>query len=99
MDIKCPGSKMHKRNRWENIEALNHQDEVKFVITGEKDYRFAKSFIRKHRLAGKCACLFSPATPALKSAVIARWILRDNLDVRLNLQLHKILWPKKNRGV
>lgn len=99
VDVKTPGSGQGNRFLPANLRFLNPGDEVKFVLTGEADYRFARRFVARHRLAQKCACLFSPALPGLNPARLAEWIVRDNLPVRLNLQLHKILWPAKKRGV
>ena len=99
VDIKTPGSGMAASFDLSNLGCLRKHDEVKFVIADARDYRYAKAFLRKHKLAIKCACLFSPAQPGLKPARLAEWIVRDNLPVRLNLLLHKILWPNRKRGI
>ncbi len=92
MDLKAPGSGECARNRLENIRLLTAHDEVKIVIADEADYAWAKEQLAEHRLAERCPVLFSPAQGRLAPATLAEWILRDRLPVRLQLQLHKILW-------
>ena len=92
VDIKTPASGEAARNRWENMALLTQLDEIKFVLCDEKDYRWAKQIMLQHQLAGKCEVLFSPAHSTLNSIQLAEWILRDRLQVRLQVQLHKILW-------
>jgi len=99
MDIKTPGSGMQKHNRYANLKSLDKKDEVKFVIGTRADYDFARRIVRKYRLRKKCAVLLSPEGGKERARQLSGWILRDNLDVRLNLQLHKIIWPAKKRGV
>lgn len=99
MDIKTPSSRMHKNNDYANIRHLTRRDEVKFVVSDRADYLFMKSVIQKHRLAGKCAVLVSPEAARGNARRVAEWCLKDNLPVRLNLQLHRILWPERKRGV
>lgn len=100
MDLKCPGSGMQKRNRLDNLDHLKANDEVKFVIGDEIDYRWALEMTTKHRLDERCYnVLFSPAQPTLSPTELAEWILRDAAPVRLQLQLHKILWDPNRRGV
>ncbi len=99
MDIKTPGSGMSGYNLYDNIRHLDYKDEVKFVITNRVDYLFAKKVINKYALTKKCKVLMSPVDKKNPADKLASWIIRDNLEVRLNLQLHKIIWPKKNRGV
>jgi len=99
MDIKCPGSLMEKHNRWENIEALTPQDEVKFIIANETDYKWAKDVIIKHDLTARCTVLMSPVFGNIKNRNLAEWILRDNLHVRFQLQIHKYIWDPTTRGV
>ena len=99
MDVKCPSSGHDGDTRWENISQLKEADEVKFVLAGRKDYEFARSVVREHNLIPQVgAVIFSPIQPQLKPAELAQWILADALDVRLGLQLHKIIWPDKDRG-
>jgi len=99
MDIKCPGSLMEKRNRWENIQYLNRRDEVKFVITDQVDYEWAKEVMLQHQLEEKCLILFSPVFGKLENRTLAEWILRDHLNVQFQIQMHKYIWDPEARGV
>jgi 7-carboxy-7-deazaguanine synthase len=99
MDIKCPGSKMHKQNRWENIEALNSRDEVKFVISDHSDYEWAKHVLLQYQLDKRCTVLMAPVYGSLENRVLAEWILHDRLRVHFQLQMHKYIWNPKKRGV
>ncbi|MDO8293430.1 MAG: 7-carboxy-7-deazaguanine synthase QueE [Gallionella sp.] len=92
VDIKTPASGEAEKNRWENLPLLTRHDEIKFVLCDENDYQWAKQILLQHRLAEKCAVLFSPAHGTLNAAQLAEWILRDRLPVRMLLQLHKLLW-------
>jgi len=98
MDIKCPGSGQDHFMDWENISRLRKKDEVKFVLMDEKDYQWAKGIIEKFQLRKKAHILFSPVYGKLSPSDLAEWILRDRLPVRLQIQLHKILWPHIERG-
>jgi 7-carboxy-7-deazaguanine synthase len=98
MDIKTPGSGEMEKNRWENIALLNAQDEVKFVITNEADYLWAKAVMDEKNLAGICSVLLSPSFGEITPEQLAKWVLRDRLPVRMQVQLHKIIWGEK-RGV
>jgi len=99
VDIKCPGSGMGQKTDWKNIKRLKHKDEVKFIISSKRDYEWAREITKKHKIVDKTTVLFSLAYGNLKPKTLARWILKDGLDVRLHLQLHKIIWPEKSRGV
>ncbi|OLC53425.1 MAG: 7-carboxy-7-deazaguanine synthase [Acidobacteria bacterium 13_1_40CM_4_69_4] len=99
MDLKCPGSGMSQKNRWENIALLKPTDEVKFVVAGRADYDWARDLIGRHRLADRCGVLLSPVHGALQPRPLAEWILADRLPVRLQLQIHKYIWPPNLRGV
>lgn len=105
IDVKCPGSGMAQANRYENLVSLAKNAEIKFVLCSREDYDWAVSCIRTHNLIDNATgyalhpVLFSPASEDLPPAELAAWILRDNLPVRLQLQLHKILWPDSDRGV
>jgi len=101
VDIKCPSSGEAERNAWENIDLLRPSDEVKFVIGTRADYEWACEVLREHDLAARCAVLFAPvaAERGLEPVRLAEWILADRLDVRLGLQLHKIIWSATTRGV
>jgi len=92
VDVKTPGSGEVAKNRWSNLERLTAHDEVKFVLCSEADYVWAKQVLAEQRIAERCPVLFSPVHQALKPADLADWILRDRLPVRLQLQLHKVLW-------
>ncbi len=98
-DIKCPGSGMADKNRWDNIPLLKPVDEVKFVIGSRSDYRWSKKKIAQHRLTDRHQVLFSPVWGTLEPRQLAEWILADGLDVRVQLQLHKIFWGAEARGV
>ncbi len=104
MDIKCPGSSMVAKKALENLRLLRPFDEVKFVILDRADYEFARDVVRTHAIPAE-TILFSPVNPAnqvrqgLSPALLAGWILEDRLDVRLQPQIHKFLWPGKERGV
>lgn len=92
VDLKTPASGEMAKNLLSNLEHLNPQDEIKFVLCGEADYQWAKQMMTEHRLAERCDVLFSPAQGQLAPKELAEWILRDHLPVRLQVQLHKILW-------
>jgi len=92
VDIKTPASGESERNRWENLPLLNMHDEIKFVLCDEADYRWAKKIMLQHQLVEKYQVLFSPAHGTLDATRLADWILRDRLQVRLQVQLHKLLW-------
>ncbi len=92
VDIKAPASGEVAKNRWENLPLLAPHDEIKFVLCDEKDYQWAKQILQQHHLAERCAVLFSPAHGTLDATRLAEWILRDRLPVRLQVQLHKLLW-------
>jgi 7-carboxy-7-deazaguanine synthase len=99
LDLKCPGSGMEARNRWENLNLLKPSDEIKFVLAGEGDYRWARQVVRERRLADRFTVLFSPVHGVLSNRALAEWILEDGLDVRMQIQLHKQIWPAGTRGV
>ena len=107
VDVKCPDSGEGGTFRMENIEALDHKDEVKFVIGSRQDYEFAREFMTRHNLAERVKqVLFSPvfadpagAWPGLDARILAEWILADGLPVRLGLQLHKFIWDPAMKGV
>ena len=99
VDVKCPGSGESERNRWENLDALRQGDELKFVIAGRVDYDWAAGVVRSRALHEKVTVLFSAVQERLPAGELARWVLDDGLPVRLQLQIHKILWPAAARGV
>ncbi len=97
VDIKTPASGEMEKNRWANLALLTPHDELKFVICDEADYRWARQQVQEKQLAGKCPVLFSPVAGSLAPSELAGWILRDRLEVRFQLQLHKLLW-REERG-
>lgn len=92
LDIKTPGSGESERNRWENLGLLKSGDEVKFVLCDRADYEWAKRVLAERGVAGKCPVLFSPVYSTLRPDDLADWVLQDRLPVRMQVQLHKILW-------
>lgn len=93
MDVKTPGSGEVGRNRWENIPLLQRQDQVKFVICNREDYEWSRFKLDEYRLNERVGdVLFSPSFGQIKPLELAEWILADNLPVRFQLQLHKLLW-------
>jgi len=94
VDVKTPGSGESGRNLWSNLSVLTPRDEVKFVLVDEADYLWARTVLAEHVIAARCPVLFSPAWGALEPATLAEWVLRDGLPVRLQVQLHKLLWQE-----
>lgn len=92
MDLKAPGSGEAEKNLFENIDKLNKTDQIKFVLSDKTDYDWAKNIISEYHLNEKCEVLFSPVHGKLEPKQLAEWILDDNLNVRMQLQLHKLLW-------
>ena len=92
MDIKTPGSREQSSNRWENLDELTANDQLKFVICSRADYEWAREQVTGRDLANRCEVLFSPAWGLVDPAELADWILQDRLPVRFQLQLHKLLW-------
>jgi len=92
LDIKTPASAEQARNRWENIALLTSNDQVKFVLCDRQDYDWAKGIVEQHAIGARCEVLFSPSYAQLAPADLADWILQDRLPVRLQVQLHKVLW-------
>ena len=96
MDIKTPGSGEDKKNKWTNLEYLTSQDELKFVLSDEEDYQWAIKTIQNYHLDKICPILFSPVYNKLDPALLAAWVLRDRLGVRMQIQLHKLLWGEES---
>ncbi len=92
MDLKAPGSGEVERNRLENITLLTANDQVKFVICDRADYEWARAQVREYQLDRVCGVLFSPVHEQQDAGELADWILADRLPVRLQVQLHKLLW-------
>ncbi|MEM7625926.1 MAG: radical SAM protein [Planctomycetota bacterium] len=111
MDLKTPGSGEAQRNRWANVEHLNERDEVKFVLTDRADYEWMRQKIEEHRLHAKVNAVLVSAVhhvaPGLEIAGceglsitdLAAWVLEDRLPVRVQTQLHKLIWDPQARGV
>ena len=100
LDMKCPSSNEAKKNDFKNLKRLNSTDQIKFVIGNHEDYTYAKNLISSYcpDFPGP-RILFSPAYEQIHPADLADWILRDHLNVRLHLQIHKYIWPDKEKGV
>ncbi len=94
VDLKTPGSGEVERNYWPNLELLTARDELKFVLASQVDYDWAKHQVSELRLDQRCPVLFSPVWGQVEPAALAEWILHDGLNVRMQVQLHKILWPE-----
>ncbi len=92
LDLKTPGSGECARNLWSNLAHLTAHDEIKFVICDENDYAWAREQLQARRLDALCPVLFSPVHGRLEPCRLADWILRDKLPVRMQVQLHKLLW-------
>jgi 7-carboxy-7-deazaguanine synthase len=100
VDIKCPGSGEADRNDWRNLERLAAHDEIKFVVKDRADYQFARGVIERHDLATRAAAvLLSPVHGELDPKTLSEWMLADHVSARLQLQLHKYIWPPETRGV
>ena len=99
MDIKCPSSQQTHMMNWNNISALRPTDEVKFVVSDRTDYEWAKEILSKYFADLPQRILMSAVFGKLSTSDLAGWILADNLRVRLQLQLHKYIWPDQIRGV
>ena len=99
MDLKCPGSGECDKNRWENLAHINGKDEIKFVLKDEADYKWSCDVIKRHALEDKAALLMSTVFGDLQPAEVVGWLLRDRLNVRFQLQLHKLVWPPDKKGV
>jgi 7-carboxy-7-deazaguanine synthase len=100
VDIKCPASGEAGKTHWPNLERLAPHDEVKFVVADRADYEFARETIRRRSLPARCAAiLLSPVHGVLDPRALADWMLADHLPARLQVQLHKYIWPPDLRGV
>jgi len=99
LDVKCPGSGMSDRMHWPNLDRLSMKDEAKFVLADRADYEWARQVLARHELATRCTVLMSPVFGSLDPRQLAEWVLADRLPVRLQLQLHKLIWAPDMRGV
>ena len=98
MDIKCPSSGESKKNNWLNLDKLKKGDQVKFVIGSREDYEWAKGIINKCKLTEKVTVLMSVVYDVLDPKELINWILEDNINVRFQPQLHKLIWGGNVRG-
>lgn len=98
LDLKCPGSGMTDQMDFQNLRRLGERDEVKFVLRDRQDYEWAKGIMRLHPMPAPDRILLSPAHPFLPPQDLAAWILADRLPARLQVPLHRILWPEQPRG-
>jgi 7-carboxy-7-deazaguanine synthase len=92
MDLKTPDSGEEAKNLWSNVDQLSDRDQIKFVICSRGDYEWARDQVRERGLDLQCEVLFSPSWGQLEARDLAEWVLEDRLPVRLQLQLHKLLW-------
>ncbi len=100
VDVKCPSSGVQNLIMWKNMEFLTFRDQVKFVISDRADYDWSQKTVREYSLTARCGqVLFSPVHGEMKPEMLARWILQDKLSVRLQIQIHKLLWPNMERGM
>ena len=99
LDVKCPGSGMMDRMHWPNLSQLASKDQVKFVIKDQADYEWATEIISQYQLAQRCPILFSPVFGDLVLRDLSEWVLQDRLPVRVQMQLHKVIWDPDTRGV
>ena len=99
VDFKCPSSKMVKKNLWSIVDDLQPHDEVKFVIGNRGDFDWAKDRITEYSLDKICTLLFSPTFGEIDPQQIVKWILADNLPVRIQMQMHKMIWSPEEKGV
>ena len=99
LDLKCPSSNMENKNLWENLDYIKKTDEIKFVVGNKADYEWTKNIIKKYDLENKCHLLISPVYDKIDNEKIINWILKDNLKIRFQIQLHKEIWDKDKKGV
>ncbi len=99
LDLKCPSSNMENKNLWTNLDYIKKTDEIKFVVGNKVDYEWTKNIIKKYDLENKCHLLISPVYDKIDNEKIINWILKDNLKIRFQIQLHKEIWDKDKKGV
>ncbi len=95
LDIKTPASNEEPNNRYENLDFIKQSDCLKFVICDRADYDWSKEFVESRKLNDKCEIFFSPSADELNPTELADWIVQDQIDVRLQIQLHKLLWANE----
>jgi len=99
MDLKPPDSGYAESNRMENLDAMGPDDELKFVLASRGDYEWSRDLVRQKKLDERFTVLFSTAFGLLEPALVSDWLCEDRLNVRLQLQMHKYVWPPNERGV
>lgn len=99
MDLKCPDSGESTSNRWENLNILKPSDQIKFVVASRGDFEWALEMIRRHELDRRFLLLLSPVFGRVHPRDLAEWLLASGVSARLQLQLHKYVWPPDARGV
>ena len=99
MDIKCPGSGEDSKNNLDNLNHLESKDEIKFVIVNRNDYEWSRDFLRQYSSILKAKAILSPVYEKIELKELAEWVLEDNLPVRIQTQLHKVIWGKDAIGV
>jgi len=99
MDLKCPDSGESASNRWENLATLKPSDEIKFVIASRRDFEWACDAIREHGLDTRFTVLMSAVFDSVTPRELAEWLLASGINVRMQLQMHKYIWPADARGV
>lgn len=95
MDLKAPGSGEESKNLWDNLAHITPADEIKIIIASEADYLWARDAILRHGLSERCTVLLSPAAGQVDPQDLAAWILRDRLAVRMQIQMHRIIWGER----
>jgi 7-carboxy-7-deazaguanine synthase len=95
LDIKTPDSSEEKNYLWSNLVHVKATDEIKFVLCSRADYDWAKQKLGELKLIDKCPVIFSPSYQTLNATELAQWVLADGLGVRMQVQLHKVLWGEK----
>jgi len=95
LDIKTPASNEEPNNTYSNLDHIKVTDCLKFVICDKADYQWSKDFVAKHGLTERCDVFFSPSADQLDATELADWIVEDRLAVRLQIQLHKVLWANE----
>jgi 7-carboxy-7-deazaguanine synthase len=100
LDVKCPGSGESDKFCMDNLDVLERKDEIKFVVVDENDYHYALDFISRHRLRDRVdEIILSPVFGRLRPRPLAEWILRDRVEVRMGMQIHKFIWDPETKGV
>jgi 7-carboxy-7-deazaguanine synthase len=99
LDVKCPGSGMTDRMLWSNVQKLTAKDEAKFVLADRGDYNWACDVVNRYDLTSRCTVLFGPVFGTLELRHLAEWVLADRLPIRVQTQLHKLIWTPDLRGV